>query len=212
MRSSSESHGAQVSRSRGVGLFSGGAQLTAATMRVPMSRCPSPAVTLVGCAARPDWYSDANRKSPLRSPVKTLPVLLSPCAAGASPRMRIDGGGSPQPAIGRPQYYSAAKDLRQTAATSPARRPAAGTRGTPTAARSTPPATPRRTRTRDVGSAGHGRRIRARRSARSSDALDILKRGYGWGGTRLDGRNGAASWCGHGVFAHSLVKISALAG
>ena len=41
--------------------------------------------------------------------------------------------------------------------------------------------------------------------------ISYLKRGYGWDRTRLDGRNGAAIWCGHGVFAHNLVKISALA-
>ena len=29
--------------------------------------------------------------------------------------------------------------------------------------------------------------------------------------TRLDGRDGASIWCGHGVFTHNLVKISALA-
>jgi hypothetical protein len=33
-----------------------------------------------------------------------------------------------------------------------------------------------------------------------------------WDRTLLDGRNGAATWCGHGVFSHNLVKISALAG
>ncbi len=38
-----------------------------------------------------------------------------------------------------------------------------------------------------------------------------LKRGYGWDRTRLDGRKGAAIWCGHGIFAHNLVKISTLA-
>ena len=42
--------------------------------------------------------------------------------------------------------------------------------------------------------------------------ISYLKRGYGWDRTRLDGRHGAAIWCGHGVFAHNLVKISALAG
>jgi IS5 family transposase len=41
--------------------------------------------------------------------------------------------------------------------------------------------------------------------------ISYLKRGYGWDRTRLDGRNGAAIWCGHGVFAHNLVKISTLA-
>jgi len=42
--------------------------------------------------------------------------------------------------------------------------------------------------------------------------ISYLKRGYGWDRTRLDGRHGAAIWCGHGVFAHNLVKIAALAG
>jgi IS5 family transposase len=41
--------------------------------------------------------------------------------------------------------------------------------------------------------------------------ISYLKRRYGWDRTLLDGRNGAAIWCGHGVFAHNLVKISALA-
>jgi IS5 family transposase len=42
--------------------------------------------------------------------------------------------------------------------------------------------------------------------------ISYLKRGYGWNRTLLDGKNGAAIWCGHGVLAHNLVKISALAG
>jgi IS5 family transposase len=41
--------------------------------------------------------------------------------------------------------------------------------------------------------------------------ISYLKRGYGWDRTLLDGKNGAAIWCGHGVFAHNLVKISTLA-
>ena len=41
--------------------------------------------------------------------------------------------------------------------------------------------------------------------------ISYLKRGYGWNRTLLDGTTGAAIWCGHGVFAHNLVKISALA-
>jgi IS5 family transposase len=45
----------------------------------------------------------------------------------------------------------------------------------------------------------------------SEGRISYLKRGYGWDRTRLDGRQGAAIWCGHGVFAHNLVKISALA-
>jgi len=45
----------------------------------------------------------------------------------------------------------------------------------------------------------------------SEGRISYLKRSYGWNRTRLDGRNGAAIWCGHGVFAHNLVKIGALA-
>jgi IS5 family transposase len=41
--------------------------------------------------------------------------------------------------------------------------------------------------------------------------ISYLKRGYGWDRTRLDRRQGASIWCGHGVFSHNLVKISALA-
>ena len=41
--------------------------------------------------------------------------------------------------------------------------------------------------------------------------ISYLKRGYGWDRTCLDGRQGAAIWCGHGVFAHNLIKIAALA-
>jgi IS5 family transposase len=37
--------------------------------------------------------------------------------------------------------------------------------------------------------------------------ISYLKRSYGWDRTRLDGRPGAAIWCGHAVFAQHLVKI-----
>ncbi len=33
----------------------------------------------------------------------------------------------------------------------------------------------------------------------------------GWNRTELTTLTGARTWCGHGVFAHNLVKISALA-
>ncbi|MEV8504483.1 ISNCY family transposase [Actinoplanes sp. NPDC051475] len=39
-----------------------------------------------------------------------------------------------------------------------------------------------------------------------------LKRRSGWDRTMLDGLTGARIWCGHGVFAHNLTKISALSG
>jgi transposase, IS5 family len=41
--------------------------------------------------------------------------------------------------------------------------------------------------------------------------ISYLKHRYGWDRTRLDRRQGAAIWCGHGVFAHNLVKIATLA-
>ncbi len=44
----------------------------------------------------------------------------------------------------------------------------------------------------------------------SEGRISYLKRGYGWDRTRLDGRNGAEIWCGHGVFAHNLTKIGTL--
>jgi transposase, IS5 family len=37
-----------------------------------------------------------------------------------------------------------------------------------------------------------------------------LKRRSGWDRTLLDGLAGARTWCGHGVFAHNLIKISGL--
>jgi IS5 family transposase len=45
----------------------------------------------------------------------------------------------------------------------------------------------------------------------SEGRISYLKRSYGWDRTRLDGRHGAAIWCGHGVFTHNLIKIGALA-
>jgi transposase, IS5 family len=38
--------------------------------------------------------------------------------------------------------------------------------------------------------------------------FSYLKRCYGWDRTCLDGRNGAAICCGHGVFAHNLAKLA----
>jgi transposase, IS5 family len=45
----------------------------------------------------------------------------------------------------------------------------------------------------------------------SEGRISTLKRGYGWDRTRLDGTEGARTWTGHGVLAHNLVKIAALA-
>ena len=41
--------------------------------------------------------------------------------------------------------------------------------------------------------------------------INHIKRSYGWNRTELTGIHGARTWCGHGVFAHNLVKIGALA-
>jgi len=45
----------------------------------------------------------------------------------------------------------------------------------------------------------------------SEGRINHLKRSYGWNRTELTGIVGARTWCGHGVFAHNLVKISTLA-
>lgn len=41
--------------------------------------------------------------------------------------------------------------------------------------------------------------------------ISHLKHRYGWARTLTDGRTGTATWCGHGIFAHNLVKITTLA-
>jgi len=43
----------------------------------------------------------------------------------------------------------------------------------------------------------------------SEGRISYLKHSYGWDRARIDGQHGAGIWCGHGVFAHNLVKISA---
>ena len=45
----------------------------------------------------------------------------------------------------------------------------------------------------------------------SEGRISTLKRQYGWDRTRLDGPEGARTWTGHGILAHNLVKIAALA-
>jgi IS5 family transposase len=40
--------------------------------------------------------------------------------------------------------------------------------------------------------------------------INHIKRSYGWNRTELTTITGARTWCGHGVFAHNLVKIGAL--
>ena len=40
--------------------------------------------------------------------------------------------------------------------------------------------------------------------------ISCAKRDFGLNRTRIDGLDGARTWCGHGIFAHNLVKISGL--
>jgi IS5 family transposase len=40
--------------------------------------------------------------------------------------------------------------------------------------------------------------------------ISCAKRDYGLARTRIDGLDGARTWCGHGIFNHNLVKISGL--
>jgi transposase, IS5 family len=40
--------------------------------------------------------------------------------------------------------------------------------------------------------------------------INHIKRSYGWDRTEPTGIEGARIWCGHGVFAHNLIKIGAL--
>jgi transposase, IS5 family len=77
-----------------------------------------------------------------------------------------------------------------------------------------PVATPRRARPSAARRAvEHARGFRTLVKWRTGceGRISYLKRGYGWDRTRLDDRQGASIWCGHGVFTHNLIKISALA-
>jgi IS5 family transposase len=44
----------------------------------------------------------------------------------------------------------------------------------------------------------------------SEGRISCVKRDFGLSRTRIDGLAGARTWCGHGIFAHNLVKISGL--
>jgi IS5 family transposase len=60
----------------------------------------------------------------------------------------------------------------------------------------------------------HGRAFRRHVKWRTGceGRISTLKRGYGWDRSRIDTLEGARIWVGHGVLAHNLIKISALAG
>ena len=40
--------------------------------------------------------------------------------------------------------------------------------------------------------------------------ISCAKRDFGLSRTRSDGLHGARTWCGHGIFAHNLIKIAGL--
>ena len=72
------------------------------------------------------------------------------------------------------------------------------------------------------GKPGQARRAEPRNTGQRSDEpskwrtgsegrISTLKRGYGWDRSCIDGTEGTRIWTGHGVLAHNLVKISALA-
>jgi transposase, IS5 family len=44
----------------------------------------------------------------------------------------------------------------------------------------------------------------------SEGPIGHLKHRFGWDRTRMDGIDGARIWCGQGVLAHNLVRISGL--
>ena len=44
----------------------------------------------------------------------------------------------------------------------------------------------------------------------SEGRISHLKHRYGWARSGVAGRDRTAAWCGHGIFAHNLVKITAL--
>jgi transposase, IS5 family len=62
------------------------------------------------------------------------------------------------------------------------------------------------------------RQVEARRAFRrhvrwrtgSEGRISCLKRDFAFNRTRLDGIDGARTWCGHSILAHNLVKISGL--
>jgi len=73
------------------------------------------------------------------------------------------------------------------------------------------PARPRPHRARKATEHGPGFRKLVKWRTGSEGRISYLKHTYGWNRTQLDGKEGAAIWCGHAVFAHNLVKIGALA-
>jgi transposase, IS5 family len=74
-------------------------------------------------------------------------------------------------------------------------------------------AIPRRGRAgpaRQVVERGRGFRRLVKWRTGCEGRISCLKHHFGWDRTRMDDLQGARIWCGHGVFAHNLVKVSGL--
>ena len=143
-RSRGRGKGGSASNSAGVGLLSGGAQRTAARDHAPRSARPSSRETERAWFAKPARWSAAKRKSPEESPVKTRPVRLPPCAAGARPTTRSRAAGIAEAGHrARPVALSAEAarrvGRRRFAPRDEARTGAAGGDLAPRAARGSPP-------------------------------------------------------------------------
>ena len=141
----------------GVGRLAGGAQRTTAVTYASRQARARRRVRRRWAGSRiPARCSDANRKSPDRSPVKMRPVRLPPCAAGASPTTSDAGRGSPNPGTGRPSRARRRTGRPCRARPARATRPAVGTAGR---------RRPRRRSDRaSVATAGqYGRRVKGRR-------------------------------------------------
>ena len=93
----------QFTNSSRLGLSPGGTHLSAVVIYASFSFNPSFILSEF------DWFEILTpckhlyKKSDDLSPVNTLPVLVPPCAAGASPTKRIFPFVSPNPVIGLPQ-------------------------------------------------------------------------------------------------------------
>ena len=120
-RSSAASHGAQASRSAGVGLLAGGAQRTGQRD----AQCRRSSTAVVRRDARSGWLARPTRCSDGEQPVAAAVAGEDPAGAVAAVRGRARGRRrrsaavcGPQPVIGRPQYSWSANDARLASATS----------------------------------------------------------------------------------------------
>ena len=159
--SSAAIQGAQVSRSAGVGLFSGGAQRTVATIRASTSRWPSPACSLVA------WRRPPGAVQAGEEPVGARVAGEDPAGAVAAVGRRRQADDRAATARGRPSRRSACPSRagRRTTPASPGRRPRATPPAAGTPSRRSPGRRARRARRRprDVVR----RRRRARRACRA---------------------------------------------